>query len=402
MSINRPIPSGVPPTWALYRSILETSARGPAYKLAAGWALDALEETLGDVWLRRALEADRPPPLLSHLTLVAGHVQALAEVLEWALRLQLVRALGGQAKLRRDLIGNPNEGRTLHTALQLCVAANAIRLGWVVELEPAGTDAAPPADLRVGAPTGEMLVEVRVRSEADMVREFRRKVDVTHDRLFLAGARHDAWVEGRLGRLPTQQELDDIEHQVAEWARTRRGRSLWRAESIDLRIVPRADATGRLTSPPMGGDTLHRLAGALTQKAARMQQSGAQWLRILPLTGMFSQTEWATRPLQQKLEDLVLALNGTFGDERPAGVVVSSAASLYPGDVPEEYVTSGDAMAVRCAVGPLRARETLVVPLRDDAATAAADWLALAEAERDWLDWALARQALPPLADICG
>ncbi len=393
-------PDAGPPTWDDYECLLGRAQRGTAYHEAAAWALTELREVLGDDWLRRAAESDRPPPLTRQLACLSGHTLALAEVIEWALRLRLVRELPGAAKLRRDLVGNVTEGRTLHTALQLNVATTAIRLAWDVALEPAQAKEDPPADLLVRAPAGDLLVETRVRSEADVTREARQAVNDVMDRLVFVGAQHDAWIEGRLGRFPSESELDDIERSVAAWASSGTPAAAWVSEGIELRIVPRDGAHGRLTSPPVQTDSWRRLSGALTDKAARMQRSGAQWLRVLPLTGMWAFTDWATQPLQRKLEDVVAALTQTLGDAAPAGVVLSSGAALYGGDVPKESVAVGSAIALRRAVAPLRARETLIVPLRSDAADSVKDWVALADAESGWLDWALARTGLPPLAEI--
>jgi hypothetical protein len=207
----------VPPTWDGYQALLERAQRGPAYHETATWALTELRELFGDEWLRRAAESDRPPPLLGHLGFVSGHTLALAEVVEWALRLRLVCELPGAAKLRRDLVGNATEGRTLHSALQLTVATTAIRVGWDVALEPARGKDDPPADLLVGAPADGLLIETRVRSEADITREARHAVNEVMDRLFFIGAKHDAWIEGRVERFPWESELDDIERCVSEW-----------------------------------------------------------------------------------------------------------------------------------------------------------------------------------------
>jgi hypothetical protein len=389
-----------PPTWDDYEALLERANRGPAYHEAAAWALTELRDVLGDDWLRRAAESERPPPLLRQLVSLGWHTLALAEVLEWALRLRLVRELPGAAKLRRDLVRNAMEGRTLHTALQLAVAAPAVRLGWAVALEPARAKEDPPADLLVAAPAGDMLIETRVRSESDVTREARHAVNNAMDRLFFIGAKHDVWIEGQLGRFPSESELDDIERCVAVWTSSDTAAAGWSAEGIALRMVPRHRALGRLTGPPVQTDSWQRLTGALTEKAGRMQRSGAQWLRILPLTGMWAFTSWATQPLERKLEDVVEALTETLGGAAPAGVVLSSGAALHGGDVPEESVVVGSAVAVRRAVTPLRARETLIVPLHGNAAESAKDWVALADAEADWLDWALARQGLPPLTEI--
>ncbi len=385
--------------WDSYEIALERSQRSAAYREVAVWALTELRLVLGEDWLRRAAESERPPPLLAHLDLVGWHTLAFADVVEWALRLRLVRDVPGEAKLRRDLTCDATAGRTLHTALQLGVATMALRLGWDVALEPRAADG-PPADVLVAAPAGELLTETRVRSAADITQRAHREVDEVMHRLVLLGAKHGASIEGRLERVPSESELHDIERRVADWTASEPAATRWSADGIDLRIVARDRAQGQLMSPPIRTDTWMRLTDALNEKAARMERSGAQWLRILPLTGMWAFTPWARRPLESKLRDVAAALKQTLGDAGPAGVVLSSSATLHPGDVPESTVVAGSAIGVRRAIAPMRARETLIVPLDRAAEPSADDWAALADAEADWLDWALTREGLPSLAEV--
>lgn len=388
------------PTWTAYEAMLERSVRCDAYRSALAWALHELRSLLDDAWLQRAAAAPRRSPLLDYLALAPSHTKALAEVLEWALRLGLARDLPGAAKLRRDLVGNPTEGRALHTALQLGVAATAIKLGWRVVLEPADGGAAAPADLLIYAPSGHLVVETRVRTEADLTRAHHAAASAAMDCLLLLGVEHDGWIEGRLGRCPSAAELDDMERWLTRWASGPRAPARWAKDEIDLRVVERDGSRGRLTGPPVRVRPWQRLAGVLTEKAERMQASGAQWLRIEARTGLWASAEWAERSLRRKVSDVAAALVETLGDVAPSGVVVSNAAAMALGDVSEERVAVGDAIGLRRAIAPLRARETLIVPLRDSAASTAADWALLADAEGDWLEWALRQQALPSLDEI--
>jgi hypothetical protein len=388
------------PSWELYQDLLARSRRTELYKAAADWALTELATTLDDDWLRRAAKAERPPPLLSHLGLVASHTQALAETLEWALRLRLVRDLPGAAKLRRDLVRDPTEGRSLHTALQLAIAGSAVRLDWAVVLEPNTDGAKPPADLAITGASGTLVVEARVLTDALGARESRARIDEATDRLLFIGMEHDAWIGGRLGRCLLDHELEDLRDRVARWAEGSRAAEEWTADSVELIIERRDVAKTKLASPAVRDELWPRMADAIRAKAVRMADSGSSWLRMIPLTGLWVFTEWAREPLEVKLQAAASALAATLGSAAPSGVVLSSAAALYPGDVNEERAQYGPAVAVRCAVRPLRARETMVIPLRPEAIDAVRDWVALADAETDWLEWALAGAGLPSLEEL--
>ena len=60
----------------------------------------------------------------------------------------------------------------------------------------------------------------------------------------------------------------------------------------------------------------------------------------------------------------------------------------------------GPASARRYSVFPLRAREAIIIPLRDDAKPAAELWRTLSDTERDWFARALADLGLPMFEEI--
>src|SRR4051812_16584435 len=99
---------------------------------------------------------------------------------------------------------------------------------------------------------------------------------------------------------------------------------------------------------------------AIQDKVALMSESGGRWLRIGPLTGIWPMTPWGVSPLREKLSLIRDALAAT--GNTPPGIVLSSAAGRYNGTVDEETVRLGPtAAAIRRAVTPSRARETLII-----------------------------------------
>ena len=151
------------------------------------WALDMLRAHLGEDWVGRAVElGDGDFPLALHL--LSSHAQALAEALEWALRLDMCHDWDGSADFLRDLINDPRPSRILHSRAQLAQAAFAEYLGWPVVLEPGGDGGGPPADLAFEAPSGSLVTEIKVLMQSRIGR-CQREI-ARHDGLaVLVGAR---------------------------------------------------------------------------------------------------------------------------------------------------------------------------------------------------------------------
>lgn len=138
----------------------------------------------------------------------------------------------------------------------------------------------------------------------------------------------------------------------------------------------------------------------IAEKAERMSASGAQWLHLTVLTGLWAFTDWGCGPLEDKAPTMSTALVEALGDHRPLGVVLTSAPSLAPDDMGEELAQCPAGLSLRIGVQALRGRESLIMPLTAEAVQTSEDWLALARAERSWLDWALARRGLPMVAEM--
>jgi hypothetical protein len=383
-------------SWDAIGELIDRSGRGEAWARTGRWALDVLRARLGEEWPTKARRADPPVPPWSALPWIGGHALALAEVLELALRLELLDDVPGIADVRRELSRDVTAGRSLHSALQLEVAGLAHRLAWAIRLEPAGP--ASPADVAIATPAGEITVETCVLTERARSREARAASSNATERLGAAAHARGLWLAGELTRIPTDEQLAVIEREIL---------------SVDgpgplsddahpgLYLVAADDAVGHvLHGPTITDRLLPRLATAIERKATRqMQASAAGWLRITALTGLWPMTPWGRAPLAEKLELMTDALTAGLGATPPIGIVLSSAAGLA-GAATDEIVVAANGVAARRLVAPLRARETLIMPFAHRGDEATGYWLSLVDSECDWLAWALAEAGLASVEEI--
>jgi len=380
--------------------MLDRGPRQEARYRAARWALDTLQEELGDDWLERASRSsDEGVPLALHL--LGSHTLALAEALEWGLRLKMCHDWDGSADFIRDLKRDPSPGRILHSRSQLAQASLAARLGWSVALEPElrqGT----PADLEIVPPSGPIVVEIRVLTPSRFGEDQRAVAEGASNWLFELHLKHNVWIGGELGRDPDEEERLEIEDFVRrETPRAMRG-GRPRYSSLGISLILTRPGTGAppVSGPPVREDLFTRMVRAIAAKAERMGTSGAQWLHVTVLTGLWAFTPWGRGPLAEKVPLMSDALTDALGDRCPRGIVMTSAASLAPDDMKEEIASTAAGIGLRLPVRPLRGRESSIVPLTTEGEVEAGQWVALARSEPDWLPWAIAENDLPTLAQI--
>ena len=387
-------------SWTQIRELLNLSSRNAHFKTAANWALDTLQGKLGDEWLGRAARlSDEGFPLGLHV--LGSHTHALAEALEWALRLEMSTDWEGSADFLRDLIRDPRPARILHSRSQLAQAGLAARVGWPVSLEPKG-DGGAPADLAIAAPSGRIVAEVRILTPSEFGRAQRRVAESTTDWLFWLGQEYGIWIGGQLARDPTEAERKEIEDFVKrETPQAKKGeRPRYSSNGIALQLSERGVGAPGLTSPPVREDLFDRMVRVIAEKAERMQVSGGQWLHATVLTGLWAFTGWGRGPLSNKATVMSSALTAALGDRCPAGIVLISASGLASEDMEEGTAKSPAGVSLRVGIQALRARESLILPFRPEARQAADDWLSLARAEADWLSWALAEKNLPTVGEM--
>lgn len=142
------------------------------------------------------------------------------------------------------------------------------------------------------------------------------------------------------------------------------------------------------------------MVGAIAEKAEKMCRSGAGWLYLTTLTGLWAFTPWAQSSLEEQLATMTAALKTALGENKPDGIVLCSAAAMNQSGIKNETVSAEDGIALRRVVNPVRVRATLIMSFSSTGRAALPSWQALADAETDWLDWALKRRDLPSIAGL--
>jgi hypothetical protein len=387
------------PTWALIRDLLGQSTRSQAWQRTASWTIDVLEDDLGPTWPVDAVErfGELPIPLL----LAGGHTLAFVQAVELALRVRLLGSTKGFARTRDERRGDPQLGRVLHFSLQANVGSLAQRLGWGVHLEPGR----PPADLWFETKAQRVTVETRVLGPSDLTRGHHDDVDRVMNQIRNMARRHDVWAHGEVSIVPSDAALNDVLNWIAASAGFIRGGGVvqpYRQPGFNLELVPLGRGQGLRLSGPAGRENLlPRFVRTLDDKLQRMQSSGAEWLCVENLTGLFGQTEWGQWDMPRKVSMLESAIRDGLTATTIGGIVACSGVAHFNGTVNEETAeTPASSIGLRYPVFPWRAREAIIVPLHDEARPAAELWRTLFDAERDWFAWALEDAGLPTFEEI--
>jgi hypothetical protein len=395
------VPDVPPPTWEMLREQVDQAPRrSSAWRRTAHWTIDVLREELGDSWTVDAFEqfGELPIPVM---WAVSGHMYAFVQAMDLALRLRLLRSAEGAGRIRKELRGNRQLGRVLHASLQATIAGLALRRRWDFHLEPGH----PPADLWFETGGRRMTVETKVLEPSDLTREHHQAVDRTMDRIRDTATSQGVWVHGRISAIPSEDVLSDIIDWISRSAGFAQNGGIvqpYRQPGLDLELVALGDATGRRLTGPAGGENLlPRFVRTLSDKAERMSASGAEWLCVENITGLFGQTEWGLMDMTRKVTTLESAIHASLPSDTIGGIVACSSAATFNGTVNEEATErDSGSIGLRYPILPWRAREAIVVPLRDSGRDATQHWRTLLEAERDWSAWALAEAGLPTFDEI--
>jgi hypothetical protein len=215
----------------------------------------------------------------------------------------------------------------------------------------------------------------------------------------VAGLQADVTVAGHLSQLPDETELERIEAWIgsvdAETVSHRRGLS------SQLVVGPSDARLGGLSSANSPEPLLSRVESVVERKVHRMRDSHARWLRLTVLNGLWPFTPWGRLPMStEKVEALAGVLRRIPGIATIDGVVMSSAAALYAGDLDGANAQIDGAFGASVAIEPLRARETIAVATNETGIGALDSWETLVRSEADWCAWALDVYGLPTLDQI--
>jgi hypothetical protein len=107
-----------PLSWEILHGMMASAAWSDAWRETGSWAFDVLEKHLGSDW-PAAVASKSPTGGAAQLAWAVGHVTAYAQVLELALRLELLQGVDGYAKLRRALRNDPRPSQLVHYEMQL-------------------------------------------------------------------------------------------------------------------------------------------------------------------------------------------------------------------------------------------------------------------------------------------
>lgn len=387
-----------PGSWQTWEGLIEGGLRNDAWKSAGRWALGRLNQHLGDNWPGRAWTKYRIP---TFLVWSPAHTIAFAQLLELALRLDLLAGCSGAGKLRRVLRQDPREEQIAHLAIQLELGGLALQHGYGVVFERTRRSEQP------------LDVEISLQEEAALVETFAILRDersrVAHEAVddLFEGIRRIEWRHGLSFRISFPETMTARESETfLAGLEVAAGHRHDMQTTIDIggvavEMFPEAHAEGsRLRGPGIGGDLWPRMASLLARKAEQARRSGARWLRLDALQGLWQFTEWSDRPLVEKLSVMLDAL-GPLLQANPHihGLVISSGPAMAQGVFENEDVTLGPNRALRRLVDPLRVRETLIV-VSNVGPSQSQLFAELYGGEPLWLGWALASYGLPPVKEI--
>jgi len=392
----------VPPlSWEILREMMvRGTGRAESWVRAGLWALDVLRTRLGDDWPAEVARKN-PSGGAPQLAWASGHVVAYAEVLELALRLELLGDVAGIAKVRRVLRTDPRPAQLLHSEMQLEVAGLALSSGMTPELEPASSQR--PADVAFAIDDQRLVVETRAMLTSDDWRGENDWNDGVFERIRQIEMAHGIRCEGEISVFLDEHQIERLLREIETRARlVAMGMDPpeLREPGVGIEIVPQAQAPAAgLRGPELHGDSWARIAPRIWEKAQAAVDSGANWLRVDARDGLWQFTEWSTRPLADKLQAFATAVRGLLGGLH--GIVVSCGPVLRQGTFSDESVELGPGLAaMRRCLPFIRVRETLVIASDPLTAPAAECWVRLYDEEPSWLDWALGEVGLPSTAEI--
>ncbi len=343
------------------------------------------------------------------MALAIGHPAAYFELIELALWLETLSGCEGFADLLRSLKRDARNDVVPHLRLELEVGALAAAAGYGVRFERPIAGSTKTSDITIDLNNDEsLLVEARVILQDDRAVAINRFTDRAFPGVQNICRQYKVECSGDLTEVLGERELAELLNNVETHAR------LVKAGGVTPRLVlhgaalqvsQRGTASDRgLHGPALTGDLWPRIADRLDQKARQTEGAHNVWLRICALQGLWLFTEWASQPLTDKLVTMRQnILSQLSGHPHVDGVVISSASAWPQGTIePDEYGDELGGYALRCAIPPMMARETLIVPLHtnSDTRSYARVWRDLYACEPDWLDYALAKFDLPTVAEI--
>jgi len=407
----------------------DTAAVTVAGRATLSWAIDVLRGAFGENWLTDNALTSQTVPLLHGDWHPLANRRVVVRVLELAARIELVRGQPGMGALLAEAHHiRPKRNAVLrdfqHLLLELEVAALAIMDGWTVSHERPLPSGRKP-DLWLSRNGIDYVIEVTALS---FDREF-RTVETWTDGLFAALRTLEYYhhvatascADEVLDDQATDQWLADIE-QAAQLTSIDGVHRTVRSGSNTVEIAPDGQLPDmRSTGPLQQQDVWARVGTRLEEKANQTCGGPPAWLRLDDVGALFKLTDWSTRPLTQRLEQLADNVAISLADAPHVRGVILTGAVQYAADGAvgaTAWAKSGRMVGVpdqnpsrqRLAEGPAALwrilpgswqRLSFVIPTRHDhivlpAGTGLEPGLWYAE-EPAWLDRALSHLGQSPL-----
>jgi hypothetical protein len=398
-----------PPTWDFFRELFQDAppGRSEAWRQVGLWAADRLSKRLGEEWPQRTSSAYGQLP--GGIAWAGAHMVAYAEFVELALWLELTSGCEGFADVCRPLRQDARADVVVHVRLELEVGALARGASYGVRFERPIPDSLKNSDITIDLEDGKsLLVEARAVLQDQSTVAINGFTDNAFRAIQDISMTYEVDCSGDLREVLHDTDLADLLDVIEKHAR------LVKAGGVTPRLVlhgallqvsPRESRPDRaLRGPELTGDLWPRIAGRLDQKARQTEGGQSVWLRICPLQGLWLFTHWGQLGLQDKLASMRQNIATRLADHPHVdGVVISSASAWPQGAIAaDEYVDAAGGYAFRSAIPPIRARETLVIPLNKEPDTTdhARVWRDLYASEPNWLDHALETWGLPTVAEI--
>jgi hypothetical protein len=292
------------------------------------------------------------------------------------------------------------------------VAGLALRGGWEVEFEPRHKTRGA-ADVLLTDRTGRQLVvetvvmgtdlRYRLMSEAmDALRE----IEMRHDVSFSGDAGSIEFDEGDLEGSARRwvESWTDVLAEAAPRVAERgvaipvigpTGSQIWIAPGFTSR-------RGTLRGPDVTSQVISRIQARIADKARAVGDFARVWIRLDDVGPLFYLTQWAQSGLSEKLgslEPVVTAILHPY--PTIAGLILSNGwAWLMPGIREERHSSSQTAVAIRRVIAIQCYRETLVKARDAQGVGELAEIDSWYSQETSWVQWALAKLKLSPIADL--
>jgi hypothetical protein len=217
---------------------------------------------------------------------------------------------------------------------------------------------------------------------------------------------HGVGVSGQLRQDTTMYDVDLFREQLMQAIRLTGVDQQIRTLSFlgdELRIAPLLDGdNGGLSMAFDPAIDPERLDLKILEKVEQARSSGAKWVRIDLMDLAWQFGELAHLPLDGKALVLGDAVHKAVGrDHSLDGVIISSGALFGPDPLDQMTKVLSNGIVAMCReIEPIRARQTVMVPLTVPAIDLLMGWMDMFGAEPGWLDWGLEHFDLPLKHDI--